>query len=52
MGWNNLLLHWTPSIAPSDMLFYENDFYPELKNSFHVTALVTKDVKKITLKMV
>jgi glucose/arabinose dehydrogenase len=42
------LLHWTPSIAPSDMIFYEDDKYPELKNSFLVTALVSKDVKKVT----
>ena len=49
-GMEQPLLHWTPSIAPSDMLFYENDFYPELKNSFLVTALVTKDVKKITFE--
>ncbi len=49
-GMKQPLLHWTPSIAPSDMLFYENDFYPELKNSFLVTALVTKDVKKITFE--
>ena len=41
------LLYWTPSIAPSDMIFYEKDFYPELTNSFLVTALVSKDVKKI-----
>ena len=42
------LLHWTPSIAPSDMIFYEGNKYPELKNSFLVTALVSKDVKKVT----
>jgi len=42
------LFHWTPSIAPSDMIFYEDDKYPELKNSFLVTALVSKDVKKVT----
>ena len=41
------LLHWTPSIAPSDMIYYENDLYPELTNSFLVTALVSKDVKKV-----
>jgi Glucose/sorbosone dehydrogenases len=44
------LLHWTPSIAPSDILYYENEFYPELKNSFLVTALVSKDVKKVTFE--
>ena len=41
------LLHWTPSIAPSDMIYYENDLYPELSNSFLITALVSKDVKKV-----
>ena len=49
-GMEQPLLHWTPSIAPSDILYYENDFYPELKNSFLVTALVSKDVKKITFE--
>ena len=44
------LLHWTPSIAPSDMIYYEGGVYPELKNSFLVTALVSKDVKKVTFK--
>jgi len=47
-GMQQPLLHWTPSIAPSDMIFYEGNKYPELKNSFLVTALVSKDVKKVT----
>ena len=42
------LFHWTPSIAPSDMIFYEGNRYPKLKNSFLVTALVSKDVKQVT----
>jgi glucose/arabinose dehydrogenase len=49
-GMEEPLLHWTPSIAPSDMIYYEGDIYPELKNSFLVTALVSKDVKKVTFK--
>jgi glucose/arabinose dehydrogenase len=49
-GMEQPLLYWTPSIAPSDMIYYEGDIYPELKNSFLVTALVSKDVKKITFK--
>ena len=44
------LLQWTPSIAPSDMIFYEKNVYPELQNSFLVTALVSRDVKKVTFK--
>ena len=42
------LLHWTPSIAPSDMVYYEDNLYPEFIGSFLVTALVSKDVKKVT----
>ncbi|MDA7789040.1 PQQ-dependent sugar dehydrogenase [Gammaproteobacteria bacterium] len=49
-GMEQPLLHWTPSIAPSDMIYYEGNVYPELKNSFLVTALVSKDVKKVTFK--
>ena len=49
-GMEQPILHWIPSIAPSDMIFYEGDIYPELKNSFLVTALASKDVKKINLK--
>ncbi len=33
---------------PSEMMFYEGNNYPELNNSFLVTALVSKDVKKVT----
>ena len=47
-GMEQPLLHWTPSIAPSDMIYYEGNIYPELKDSFLVTALVSKDVKKVT----
>ena len=46
-GMEQPLLYWTPSIAPSDMIYYENDLYPELSNSFLITALVSKDVKKV-----
>ena len=49
-GMEQPLLQWTPSIAPSDMIYYENDIYPELKNSFLVTALVSRDVKKVTFE--
>mgnify|MGYP001220600405 CR=1 FL=1 len=49
-GMEQPLLYWTPSIAPSDMIFYEGDVYPQLKNSFLVTALASKDVKKINFE--
>ena len=47
-GMEQPLLHWTPSIAPSDMVYYEDNLYPEFTGSFLVTALVSKDVKKVT----
>ena len=47
-GMEQPLVYWVPSIAPSDMIYYEDDTYPELENSFLVSALVSKDVKKVT----
>ena len=47
-GMEQPLVYWVPSIAPSDMIYYEDDAYPELENSFLVSALVSKDVKKVT----
>ena len=48
-GMEQPLLYWIPSIAPSDMIFYEKDVYPELKNNFLITGLVSKDVKQINI---
>ena len=31
-GMEQPLLYWVPSIAPSDMIYYEDDTYPELEN--------------------
>ena len=46
-GMEQPLKYWGPSIAPSDMIYYDGDLYPELKDSFLITALVSRDVKKI-----
>jgi len=48
-GMEQPLFTWIPSIAPSDMIFYEKDLYPELKNNFLITALVSRDVKQINI---
>ena len=48
-GMEQPLFYWIPSIAPSDMIFYEKNLYPDLKNSFLITALVSKDVKQINI---
>ena len=44
------LLYWDPSIAPSDMIYYEKDLYPEFKNTFLITALVSRDVKQVVFE--
>ena len=41
------LKYWA-SIAPSGMVLYTGDAFPDWKNSFLVSALVTKDVKEFT----
>jgi glucose/arabinose dehydrogenase len=46
-GMEQPLKYWVPSIAPSDMIYYDGDLYPELKNSLLITALKSRDVKKI-----
>ena len=48
-GMEQPLFYWDPSIAPSDMIYYEKDLYPEFKNSFLITALVSRDVKQVVL---
>ena len=48
-GMEQPLFYWIPSIAPSDMIFYEKDVYPELKNNFLITGLVSQDVKQINI---
>lgn len=39
------LLHWTPSIAPSGLAFYEHDAFPQLSNCLLSGGLVSKDIR-------
>ena len=48
-GMEQPLKYWSPSIAPSGMVLYTGDAFPAWKNSFLVSALVTKDVKRVYL---
>jgi aldose sugar dehydrogenase len=43
------LLVWTPTIAPSDMIFYQNDDFPEFNNKMLMTVL--KDKKLLAIEM-
>ena len=36
--------YWTPSIAPSGMMFYKGNKFPKWKDSFFISALVPGDV--------
>lgn len=43
------LIAWTPTIAPSDLIFYENPMFPEWNNKFLMTVL--KDKMLIAIEM-
>ena len=43
------LYYWTPSIAPSGMIVYEEDLFSEWKNNIFVSNLVYKDVRMLSL---
>ncbi|MFL2780224.1 MAG: PQQ-dependent sugar dehydrogenase [Gammaproteobacteria bacterium] len=48
-GMEQPIHYWTPSIAPSGMMFYEGDKFPLWKNSFFISALVPGDVRRIKI---
>ena len=41
---------WTPSIAPSGMVFYSGDMFPEWQGNLFVGALVNQEVRMLTLE--
>lgn len=43
------LLHWTPSIAPCGMAFYEGDAIPQWRNSLFVGSLKMRRVHRLTV---
>ena len=44
------LKYWSPSIAPSSMIYYDGSLFPEWKNKIFITGLVPGDVRLLTLK--
>lgn len=44
------VLHWTPSIAPSGMMFYTGDQFPEWKGDLFVGALVQTHLRRVHLE--
>ena len=48
-GMEQPVLHWTPSIAPSGMAFYEGDKFPQWKGDLFVGALKDRHLRRIDL---
>lgn len=46
-GMEDPVLQWTPSIAPSGMMFYTGDKFPEWKGDLFVGALVLTHLRRI-----
>ena len=49
-GFEDPLLHWTPSIAPSGMAFSTGEVYPEWKGSLFVGALAGRHLRRVVLR--
>jgi aldose sugar dehydrogenase len=43
------LTHWTPSIAPSGMCWYDGALFPAWRNSLFVSALAEKSVRRVPM---
>jgi glucose/arabinose dehydrogenase len=42
--------YWVPSIAPSGMMFYSGDLFPEWKGNLFVGAMVDQALVRLILK--
>lgn len=49
-GLEQPVYYWTPSIAPSGMLFYTGKLFPQWRNSLFVGALAGKKLIRLTLE--
>jgi glucose/arabinose dehydrogenase len=49
-GMEDPLLVWTPAVAPSGLLFYSGDVYPEWRGSVFVGSLVRKALIRLVLR--
>lgn len=48
-GMEQPVLHWTPSIAPSGMAFYDGDKFPQWKGDVFVGALKDRHLRRVDL---
>lgn len=49
-GLEQPLYYWVPSIAPSGMIIYESNLFPQWRGSLFITSLVFGKVDRLTLK--
>lgn len=49
-GMEQPLLHWTPSIAPAGMAWYDGELFPAWRGDLFVTSLVFKNIERIDLE--
>jgi glucose/arabinose dehydrogenase len=43
------LVHWVPSIAPSGLVFYTGDLFPQWRGDLLVSALAGREVRRVDL---
>jgi len=41
------VIHWTPTISPSGMIFYDGDLFPEWKNSMMIGGLTSAGIVRV-----
>jgi aldose sugar dehydrogenase len=49
-GMEDPVLHWTPSIAPAGMTLYRGRQFPAWGGDLFVTALIAREVRRVTLE--
>ena len=48
-GMEQPLLYWIPSIAPSDMIFYDGEMFPELNKNLLISSLVPGEIRRVII---
>jgi glucose/arabinose dehydrogenase len=48
-GMEQPIKYWVPSIAPSGMLLYQGDMFPEWQGNLFISALVPGDVRRLQI---
>lgn len=49
-GMEQPVLHWTPSIAVGDMVFYPGEAFPRWKHHLFVTTLAPEELRRLVIK--